>query len=416
MARKRSVVPQVIFWVVVLAIVVGGAAWVVTRVDRLEVEADRVQRGTVEQTVAAINAGQVKARQDARIAAEIVARIEKVHVSAGERVQAGDLLVELSRGELDAQVALATANLGVGESRVRQTRLAAAIYDEVARTRVQTTAAQREQAATDLGRLEALRVSDAIPRAEFDRASVALRVAQEAETAAIVSARESEVRREEVHSAESALEQLRASLAVAEAMRDKAFIRAPFDGIVARIFLDEGEGVAMGVPVLHLLQDADVFVEAPFDEANAAQIANGQMTRIEIDARRDTVFEGTVSFISPVVTLNPDLSRTVNVEISLAPEDQAAFVSGMSANATIVVEERDDAIYVPTQCVVRERFVYLVRDGVAVLQEFEPGLTNWDRTEVRSGLSEGDVVVSSIGLRELRDGTPVKIVADLDLL
>lgn len=415
MARKRSVGPQLVFWGVMLAVIGGGIAWAVTRVDYLEVEASRVQRGTVEQTVTAINAGNVKARKDAKVAGEIIARIEKVLVKAGDRVRQGDLMVELSRGELDAQVALAEANLRVGESRVRQTRLAAAIYDEVAQTQVQTTAAQRQQATTDLSRLEALRVSDAIPRAEFDRASLALRVAQEAENAAVVTAREGEVRREEVGAAESALEQLQAALELAKATREKALIRAPFDGIVARIFLHEGESVGMGVPLLHLVQEAGIYVEAPFDEANAASIQLGQPTRIDIDARRDTTFLGEVSFISPVVTLNPDLSRTVNVDITLRPEDQTDFIPGMSADAVIVVDVREDSLFVPTQCVVRERFVYLIEGETARLQEFEPGLANWQRTEVLSGLSEGDVVVSSVGLRELQDGRAVTIVEDLDL-
>ena len=415
MARKRSVGPQLVFWAVVLALISGAIAWFVTQVDYLEVEVDRVQRGVVEQTVTAINAGNVKSRKDAMVAAEIIARIERVLVKPGDRVRKGDLLVELSRGELDAQVALAEANLRVGESRVRQTRLAAAIYDEVAQTQVETTTAQREQARTDLNRLEALRVSEAIPRAEFDRASLALRVAQEAENAAVVSAREGEVRQEEVQAAESALEQLQAALEVAKATREKALIRAPFDGIVAKTYLDEGESVGMGVPLLHLVQEHDIFVEAPFDEANAASIEIGQLTRIDIDARRDKTFLGQVSFISPVVTLNPDLSRTVNVDITLQPGEQGDFIPGMSADAVIVVDVREDTLFVPTQCVVRERFVYVVEGETARLREFEPGLANWERTEVLSGLDEGVVVVSSVGLRELRDGRHIEIVEDLDL-
>ena len=415
MARKRSVAPQLAFWAVVLAVIGGGIAWIASRVDYLEIESAQVERGLVEQTVTAINAGNVKARKDAMVAAEIIARIEHVHVNAGDRVRAGDLLVELSRGELDAHVALAEANLRVGESRVRQTRLAAAIYNEVARTQVETASAQRQQATTDLGRLESLRVSNAIPRAEFDRASLALRVAQEVENAAVVSAREGEVRQEEVQAAESALEQLSAALDVAKATREKALVRAPFDGIVARIFMDEGESVGMGMPLLHLVQEHDMYVEAPFDEANSATIAIGQVTRIDIDARRDTTFLGEVSFISPVVTLNPDLSRTVNVDITLKQEDQGSFIPGMSADAVIVVDVREDTLFVPTQCVVRERFVYIIEGETVRLVEFEPGLTNWLRTEVRGGLSEGDVVVSSVGLRELRDGRAVTVVEDLDL-
>jgi len=116
-----------------------------------------------------------------------------------------------------------------------------------------------------------------------------------------------------------------------------------------------------------------------------------------------------------VVTFNPDLSRTVNVDITLPAEDQESFIPGMSADAVIVVDVREDALFVPTQCVVRERFVYLIEGDTVRLQEFEPGLMNWQRTEVLSGLNEGDQVVSSVGLRELRDGRAITIVEDLDL-
>lgn len=395
------------------AAVAAALAAFVLRQPPLDVTATTVVRGTVEETVSAISSGTVKAGRDAMIAAEMLGTVVAIPAEEGQRVAEGDILIELSHTELDAQVALAQANLEAGRARLEQVRLGAGISNDVSRTQVDQSSAQLDQARADYERLRALAEQKAISASELERARLALRVAEETATAATAGARESFVREQEIRSAEATIKQLEAALAVAQAGRRKAEIRAPFAGTVALIHVDPGEAVTPGVPCVHLVQDATIYLEAPFDEANADQIAIGQRARINLDAYRETDFYGTVSYIAPIVVLNPDLSRTLNVRIQVKDE-AGRFIPGMSADVVILAAEKADAVFAPAEALVREQFAYVIENGVAVRREITPGIGNWNRVEILEGLAEGEQLITSVSLRQLADGVPVRVVEALD--
>jgi len=398
-----------------VVLVAAGAALAAysLRPDPLHVTAITLKRGHVEETVTAIASGTVKPNIDATIASECMGKVINIHAREGQRVKKGDLLVELSHEELDAQVALAEANYRAGEAHCEQTKLAAKISDEVAKSHVNQTEAQRSKAKSDYQRLKALADKSLIPQMDLDKAALALRVAEESESSAVASARESEVRKEQIRSAEAALDQLKASVDVAKAQQAKAFVRAPFDGVVAKVFVDMGEAVSIGVPIVELVDDSSCYVEAPFDEANAAELKVGQRARINVDAHRGVDFKGHVEFIPPVVSINKDLSRTLNVRIRV-DEHQDAFVSGMSADVIVLVDQKDDVLYVPTQALVREKYAFVIKDGTAVERKVTPGIGNWNTREITDGLHEGETLITSVGLQKLHDGVPVQVVDELE--
>ncbi len=410
MAAKKRILNGVVALAVASGL--GAFAWhSASRGKPLTVTVETVARGLVEQTVSAISAGTVMPQIDSKIAAETVGAVASVRCREGDRVQPGQPLIELNHTETDAQVALAMANLQMGSSKLQQAKIAAAIYADIAATRVAQAKVQMEQARSDYARLKALKEKNAISQSELDKAALALRVAEETSAAAIASQHENGLRQEEVRSAESAVEQLKAAVAVAEAVRDKAFVRAPFAGIVADIFVDQGEGVGLGFPLLQLVDDSAVYVEAPFDEANAADIKVGQKARIGIDAYRNVAFQGEVEYIAPVVRLNPDRSRTLTVRIR-ALERPEVFLGGMSADVTILVDEKDGVLAVSSEAIVREQYVFLVERGRAVRRDIQRGIGNWNKTEILGGLKEGDTIVRSIGIKGLVDGSRLRIVEE----
>jgi HlyD family secretion protein len=253
----------------------------------------------------------------------------------------------------------------------------------------------------------------AIRQNDFEKAALALKVAEESLAAAKAGQRENLVREEEIRMAESNIEQLEAAIAVAEAARGKTSVKAPFSGIVAKIFSDAGEAVSMGMPLVQLVDPSTSYVEAPFDEANAAEIRLGQKARINLDAYREEDFTGVVDYIAPVVSINPDLSRTLNVRIRIQ-EGTEKFLAGMSADVILVVEEKDDVVYVPTEALIREEYLYVIEDGRAVRRDVTPGIGNWNATEITSGVEEGEQIITSISLTDLQDGVPVKVVDILE--
>ena len=297
--------------------------------------------------------------------------------------------------------------------KLAQAKIGLTINTEVSGTQVSQTSAQVDQAQMDYNRLKALREQKAVSQADMDKASLQLRVVRENKAAAVANQQQNQVRQEEIKSAEAAIEQLEAAVTAAKATREKAFIRAPITGVVARRNVDVGEAVTVGLPAIQVVQADQCFVEAPFDEANASLVRVGQTARIGLDSYRGVDFKGTVTYIAPIVTLNPDLSRTMKVKIRV-DEQQEKFVVGMSADVTIVVQDKSNVLFVPTEALVRDQAGYVVENGRAVRREVKIGVGNWATREVLDGLKEGETLITSLGVRDLHDGARVRVVDVLD--
>jgi HlyD family secretion protein len=247
----------------------------------------------------------------------------------------------------------------------------------------------------------------------MDKISLALRVAQESFNAAEAGQRETLVRKEDIHAAEAAIEQLHAAIEAAKAMREKTIVRAPFDGIITRVLLKRGEAVAMGLPLLEIVSPANNYIEAPFDEVNAAKIKVGQRARITLDAYPGKEFDGEVSFVSPVVNLSLERSRTLTAKIR-ATNQPEIFLPGMSAEVTILVQTKDDVLYIPTESVIRDEYVYVLAGGKAVRRTVKLGIGNWERHEVLSGIGAGDTLITSVAIKGIADGVAVRAVDSLE--
>lgn len=405
----RSFVWKAVLWLVVLAVAAIPAVYFVFQEPVYDVTVFTVHRGPVQSTIAAISSGTVMPGQKSMVAAGMLGTISAVHVKEGDRVKAGDLLVEIAHEELDAQVMLAQANLKVGESRLEQARIGAKIAKDVAATRLGQAEAQCAQAEADYNRIKSLSDKKAVSASDLEKIGLALKVAREAKAAAEAGVREDQVREEEIRSAEAAIEQLQAAAQAAVALRDKALVRAPFGGVVAKKLLDVGEAVAMGLPLLQLVDDANTYIEAPFDEANAAQVAVGQRVKIEVDAFPEKVFSGEISEVAPVVAFNKDLSRTLNVKVRMAAEEEKILV-GMSADVTIIAEDKPDALFVPSESLIRDQFAYAIEEGRAVRRDVTLGIGNWETREILGGLKEGDAIVTSVSIKGLQNGSRVNPV------
>lgn len=400
----------------------GGAGyagwWFLVRPKPIAVTVMAVERGRVEQTVTAMSAGTVMAPVDSMLAAGYIGVVSALPFKEGDHVNEGDVVCEFEHGDLDAQVALAQANLAVGETRLSQARLSATISDETSATRVSQVEAELQLARLEYDRVKSLVDKHVASQSEFDKMSAALRVATEGLAAAKAARKEVQVRHEEVRSAEQMLVQLREAVKAAEKVRDKAIIRAPFSGVIGKLNVDIGEGAAVGMPLMQLVKDGPRYVKAPFDEANAAEIKVGQPARVNVDTYRGVDFEGIVEYIAPVVTTNLDLTRTVEVHVRIA-KDENKFMPGMSADVTIIADAKDDVLNVPTESLVREEFAYTLKQGPAgsLRAERRPikcGIGNWNTREIVEGLQPGDQIIKSVGVKGLKDGVTVRVVEELE--
>ncbi len=355
---------------IVLALALAGfAGWYFTRSKPVPVVLVKVERGLVEATVSNTRAGTIKACRRAKLAPPAGGQIAQLRVMKGQRVIAGQSLLELWNDDLQAQERLAQEQLNTSIAREREI---CTIAD----------AAQR-----DAERAQQLHAKNF--------------VSQEAEERAISEAK---ARQAACDTAHSEIEQGRSRITVARASLERLVLRAPFDGIVADISGELGEYATPsppGIPTppaIDLIDDRCLFVSAPIDEVDAAAVRIGQSSRITLDAIRGKSFPGNVKRIAPYVVDIEKQARTVEVEVEFSGQIQGeGLLVGYSADVEIVHDAHERVLRIPTQALMEGKRVLLYRpDGTLEERKVVTGLSNWERTEIISGLNEGDQIVISL--------------------
>jgi HlyD family secretion protein len=246
---------------------------------------------------------------------------------------------------------------------------------------------------------------------------LAERGAQTARTAddAATQAREAQAG---VRAARAALAQGEAALQVAKVARAHGSLTAPFDGLLSEVFVDPGEQAQAGAPVFEIIDDSRLHVEATIDEADIERVKPGQAARLRLDALPDRPIAGVVAKLDPTVRTDAKGARTLRIEVEVSdlPRARAAGVRpGMSANVDIVVAEKDNVLELPSNVIIgrgTKRSVYVIEDGVARERPIQIGIASWERTEIVSGLREGDKVVSELNAKGLADGVRVDVVSE----
>jgi len=86
----------------------------------------------------------------------------------------------------------------------------------------------------------------------------------------------------------------------------------------------------------------------------------------------------------------------------------------MSADVIIVADEKDGVLSVPSEALIREEEAYVIENGRAVKRKVKIGIGNWQSKEVLEGLSEGELLITSVALKELKPGVKVRVVESLE--
>jgi len=347
----------------------ASAAWYFTRPKPVAVVVAEVDVGRVENTVANTRAGSVMACRRAKLAPPAGGRIERLNVTEGDRVRKGQVLLTLWNDDLTARERLSREQLQTAKSHVRE-------VCELAKA-----SARDAQRARDL-RTKNFLSQEAVERANADAA---------AKQASCDSAGT------QVAEGEARIDASRADI-------DRTVLRAPFAGVVAEVNGEIGEYLTPsppGIPTLpavDLIDDSCLYVSAPIDEVDAAQLKVGMSGRVSLDAYRGLHFDGRVRRIAPYVLAIEKQARTAEVEVEF---DQPATVKhllvGYSADIEIVVTAREHVVRLPTPALMPgNRVLLLSAGGLLEERKIEAGLANWEFTEVKAGLARGDRVVTSL--------------------
>ncbi len=195
---------------------------------------------------------------------------------------------------------------------------------------------------------------------------------------------------------------------VVENLRKNSTIKSPITGVVTARNFENGDLFA-SMPILHIMQINKLKVKANVSEQYFTSVKVGQKVDMEVDIFPGEKFEGSVSRISPA--LDP-ATRTFGVEITI-PNSNERLRPGMYARATFNMGQREglliDDVAVQKQTGSSERYVYVIKDGVAEYRFVKDGRRVGDKVEILSGLQAGEEVATTSFVR-LSDGAEVEIV------
>ncbi len=380
-SSKRAFPFKRILIILIAAASLASLVWYATRSKPISVVLKKVDRGSVEAAVSNTRAGTVKPCRRAKLAPPAGGQIAKMLVKKGQRVVAGQILLELWDQDMHAQERLSRDQLKTSEMRVRE------------------VCTMAEAAQRDADRSKELMQKGFISQQQLDRALT-----------------DAQSRLASCDGARNDIKQSQSRIEVVQTGLERMVLRAPFAGIVADISGELGEYATPsppGIPTLpavDLIDDSCQFVSAPIDEVDAAKVKVGQRSRITLDAIKGRTFSGKVKRIAPYVLELEKQARTVEVEVEFIelPKTENLLV-GYSADVEIVHDMHEKAVRIPTQTLLEgKRVLRYKSDGKLEERAVTTGLANWEYTEIISGLNEGDQIVSSLDRPGIKAGAVVQ--------
>ena len=386
MSRPRPKLSRPIVALAV-AVLLAGAAFGVVRARGPRVAVVEARVRDLEQHIVA--SGRVWVPERATIAPRTPGLVVAVGAVAGQRVKAGELLVQLD--EAEARNAVRQAETGVAQAgaRLAQLRRVGAIVATEALRQAQTQLADSE---AHLAATEKLAAADAVPADSLADAKRAVEVAQAQRNAALaqqVAATPAGADSRVVLTAQLHAE---AQLAGATLRLEQQRLVAPVAGVVLSRAVERGDFVTPGQGLFVLAGDADTQLVFQPDERNLSLLALGQRAKVSADAWPQTLFDAELSYIAPGV----DPQRG-SVEVRLRVPNAPPFLKpDMTVSIDLTVAAREAVLTLPTEALRDARtakpWVFAVVDDRLVRRDVTPGIRGDGSTEIRAGLAAGELV------------------------
>jgi HlyD family secretion protein len=438
MTRKR-----VLITVGVLLLIGAGAAanfWY-RRETGLTVAVETIRTRDLEAIVSA--SGKIQPKRQVNISANTMGKVTRLAVEEGQRVKAGQFLLEIDPRSLAGQLERGEASVAAAQSALA-----------LARTNVEQANTVLELARTSLRRQQelwkdGLTTREALERAQND-----------------VAVRESDLkaRQQDIDTREQQIRQERAGLSTTRYNLNQVIIASPMDGLVTRRNIEEGETAVVGTmnnagTVLLTIADMSLLeAEVEVDETDIPAVALGQTARVTIDAVPNRTFKGRVTEIgnSPIQTTQSTTQQqrqATTFKVVVTIEDEVPDVRpGFTCTAEITTATKNGVVAVPIQALaVRELLfdasgtlvreppplrkrgvappppapaepppghsrketegVFVFRNDQAVFTPVKVGIAGEQYFEILEGLKGGDRVITGpfASVRELADGEQVRL-------
>ena len=366
--KKRNIL------IAVAIVVVGIVVWLIVRPsgkERIQLGTAAVSRITISNSVTAT--GTVEAVTQVDVGTQVSGIIDKLYADYNDHVKAGQLIAEMDKVTLQAELESAQAQLASSKTEyVYQTK-------NYARTRT-------------------LHEKELVSDAEYDEAFYRYETAR------------------------NAYEESQAAMVKVKRNLGYATITSPIDGVVISRAVEEGQTVAAGfeTPTLFTIANdlTQMQVVADVDEADIGQVADGQRVEFSVDAYPEDTFTGTVQQVRLEATTE---SNVVTYEVIIdAPNPDLKLKPGLTANVTIFTLEKENARAIPTRAlrfvpdkemlealdlsVVEDnielapdqREVWVKQGTVLIPLAVRTGASSGDMTEITEGISDDDIVATEL--------------------
>lgn len=187
-----------------------------------------------------------------------------------------------------------------------------------------------------------------------------------------------------------------------------ATVKSPISGVITKKTMYKGSFVNIGATIATIVDISKLKLKLNVSESNVYKLKVGQRAQITTDIYPGVNFDGKVSFVS----MSGDDSHTYDVEITVNNNSRTPLKAGTFANASINEFSPGKRLYIPREALLgssRDAKVYLAENGKATLRDVIVNEANNKYLEVKSGLNEGDLVVTS-GQINLENGKFIKTI------
>jgi HlyD family secretion protein len=353
-----------------------------------------VERGDIARSVVAT--GKIEPLSKVDVKSKASGLVKKIDVDYGDRVKTGQVLVELDKDQLQANVRESSANR------------------EAAQAAAESAEAVYQRNLVDAQGPDVPFLKSAVNRAHemFQQGLISKAVEEDAEKAyemglnkQLSAQRNASMSKAEVTKAKAQVAQAQASLERAEEDLKYATITSPMDGIVLSRDVEVGDAVSsilvlgsQATLVMTLGDTSEVYVKGKVDESDIGKVYLGQPARIVVESFKDKKFTGKVTKISP---LGVEKDNVTSFEVRVSIQNPGGELrANMSANAEIILTEKKNVLLVPEGAVIYDK------DRNTSVEVPDPkgdtgrrkvpvklGITNGIKAEIVGGLQEGQKVV-----------------------
>lgn len=391
--RKRIIIGSVI--VVVLVLIVGVAVAFShgsTKIDPSKLA--KVEKGDLAKSVVAT--GKVEPITKVEVKCKASGIVKKLYVDYGDRVKQGQLLAQLDKVEIAAQVDQSRAALQAAEANLTSAKA------DFERSKVDAEGPDVPLLKRSYERNLGMAKDGVVSQSALDDAEKDYKMAVNKQN---VARAQITVLQGKIAQAQAQVAEDDANLKQLEEQLSYTDITSPIDGIVLSRDVEIGDAVSSilvlgsGATLVMTLGDtSQVYVKGKVDESDIGHVYLGQPARIKVESFKDKTFKGVVNKISPM-GVEKDNVTTFEVRVSI-DNPGGELKAEMTANAEIILDEHKNVLQIPEGAIIYDK------DRNASVEIPDPkgkdgqkkiavniGISNGAKTEVLKGLNEGDQVI-----------------------